>query len=65
MLAWTMIRPVSAAAVIRPNSSPADLAILRPARANSPNTKTRAIIPIRPNSSPITAGIMSVWASGR
>jgi len=38
---------------------------LNPAHPNIPKRTIRTIIPAKPDSSPITAAIMSVWASGR
>ena len=43
----------------------ADFAVRRPAYAIMPYRKSRQLIPATPSSSPITARMKSVWASGR
>jgi hypothetical protein len=64
-IAWPATSVVVPAARYFPKGSLQRRAIRNPSHVNSANASTTARIPTRPSSSPITAPIMSVGASGR
>ena len=65
MTAWPQTSATIPDASRLPNGSRETSAIRRPAYAKSAYPSTSAAVPISPSSSPMTAKIMSVWASGR
>ena len=63
--AWPQTSVVTPAASRFPNGSRHESATRKPAQAKSAKPVTTTTEPTSPSSSPTTAKIMSVWASGR
>jgi len=63
--AWPQMSAVSPAASSFPKGSRQRSAMRKPATAKTPNAAITSADPKRPSSSPMTAKIMSVCASGR